>query len=274
MITSTKTIRSSAIFLIVYTIGCIMIPSSVNGFTTSSTGRGGGRHKSLIGKKSYPSLVGRNEESTILHMARPKKKRRKRKQSSQPDESSSTTSSSTPKPIIPDDDIQAMKELAQSGTNRPTLDEIKAIANFQAPKGSGTNNASQTPGIPQPGDDGENLVDLPSIRNVLKNKEMKKIEEEEAQKQRRPKISRGDTKAFVELLELEPFADGDDSYFEDEEYGTVSALLGEGAKPFLGIPPGPLQVGHFIGSLGIMLCAFIEYPGFPLTNLPLSLIHI
>jgi hypothetical protein len=51
----------------------------------------------------------------------------------------------------------------------------------------------------------------------------------------------------------------------------VSALLAEGAKPFLGIPPGPLQVGHFIGALGIILCAFIEYPGFPLTNLPTPL---
>jgi hypothetical protein len=56
-----------------------------------------------------------------------------------------------------------------------------------------------------------------------------------------------------------------------EKYGTISALLGEGAKDFLGIPPGPLQVGHFIGALGIVLCAFVEYPGFPLTNLPTPL---
>ncbi len=51
----------------------------------------------------------------------------------------------------------------------------------------------------------------------------------------------------------------------------MSALLAEGAKPFLGIPPGPLQVGHFIGALGIILMAFVEYPGFPLTNLPTPL---
>jgi hypothetical protein len=48
-------------------------------------------------------------------------------------------------------------------------------------------------------------------------------------------------------------------------------LLGEGAKSFLNIPPGPLQVGHFIGALGIVLMAFVEYPGFPLTNLPTPL---
>ena len=75
----------------------------------------------------------------------------------------------------------------------------------------------------------------------------------------------------AQLLEQQPFADADDSLFEEEEYGTVSALLGERAKPFLSIPFGPLQVGHFIGALGIVLMAFIEYPGFPLTNLPTPL---
>lgn len=69
-------------------------------------------------------------------------------------------------------------------------------------------------------------------------------------------------------MEQQPYADADDSLFEQEEYGTVSALLAEGAKPFLGIPSGPLQVGHFIGALVIVLMAFVEYPGFPLTNLP------
>jgi hypothetical protein len=73
------------------------------------------------------------------------------------------------------------------------------------------------------------------------------------------------------LLEAQPFADADETLFEEEEYGTVSALLGEKAKPFLGIGSGPLQVGHFIGSLAIILMAFVEYPGFPLTNLPTPL---
>ena len=68
-------------------------------------------------------------------------------------------------------------------------------------------------------------------------------------------------------MEAQPFADADPENFE-KEYDTVSALLGEGAKKFLGIPPGPLQVGHFVLALAIFLMAFIEYPGFPLTNLP------
>jgi len=76
---------------------------------------------------------------------------------------------------------------------------------------------------------------------------------------------------LLQLLEQQPFADADESYFEEEAYGTVSALLGERAKPFLSIPLGPLQVGHFIGALVIILMAFVEYPGFPLTNLPTPL---
>ena len=71
-----------------------------------------------------------------------------------------------------------------------------------------------------------------------------------------------------QLLEQQPFSDADDSLFEEEEYTTISALLGERSAKFIGIPAGPIQVGHFIGALGIFLMAFVQYPGFPLTNLP------
>lgn len=227
--------------------------------------------KSLIGRRSsiVPSSLstGRRLKSTTLHMAKGKKKRRKRK-NAPPQQPSNT--------IIPEDDMEAIKELSQS-ESQTNIDELKAIANFQATAGGSSSTTTSSinniglDGAVAGGGEGKSLVEVPDIRDALKNKELKRIEEEEAQKLQRPKISRKDTKAFLELLEAEPFADADDSYFEDEEYGTVSALLAEGAKPFLGIPPGPLQVGHFIGSLGIILCAFIDYPGFPLTNLPTPL---
>lgn len=89
---------------------------------------------------------------------------------------------------------------------------------------------------------------------------------------------------------MDPLADEDNSYFEDEgEIDVISALLGDvepgvgessdettnksGKKvqkktSFLGIGSGPLQVGHTFGALSVILCAFVEYPGFPLTNLP------
>lgn len=162
-------------------------------------------------------------------------------------------------------------------SSMPSIDELRALANFTPKKGEGSSSIPIT--VPKSVSDvtinserSETLLqELPDIKNVLKNKELKRLEEQEKEKRARPRISRSDKKAMRDLLEQEPFADTDASYFEEEEYGTVSALLGEGAKPFLGIPPGPLQVGHFIGALGIVLMAFVEYPGFPLTNLPTPL---
>lgn len=191
-----------------------------------------------------------------------KKKRRRRKQPPSTQQPTSTTP--------PAMDLENIGD----GSSQPpaTIEELRAIANF-----SQGNAAPSSSSIPEPtltdvgGGADDQLVDLPDIRDTLKRKEMKIIEEETAQERKRPKISRRDTKAFIQLLEEEPFADANDDFFEDEAYGTVSALLAEGARPFLGIPPGPLQVGHFIGSLGIILCAFVEYPGFPLTNLPTPL---
>eukprot|EP00550_Attheya_septentrionalis_P010220 CAMPEP_0198299694 /NCGR_PEP_ID=MMETSP1449-20131203/45599_1 /TAXON_ID=420275 /ORGANISM="Attheya septentrionalis, Strain CCMP2084" /LENGTH=331 /DNA_ID=CAMNT_0044001321 /DNA_START=96 /DNA_END=1091 /DNA_ORIENTATION=- len=113
--------------------------------------------------------------------------------------------------------------------------------------------------------------EIPDMKEMLKNMERKKEKEREAYdfEKNQAKIQRGDKAALKEMMEtMGPYADMDDSIFESDGYSTVSALLGEGSKPFLGIPSGPLQVGHFIGALGIVLCAFVEYPGFPLTNLP------
>eukprot|EP00814_Leptocylindrus_danicus_P020721 CAMPEP_0116019604 /NCGR_PEP_ID=MMETSP0321-20121206/9329_1 /TAXON_ID=163516 /ORGANISM="Leptocylindrus danicus var. danicus, Strain B650" /LENGTH=328 /DNA_ID=CAMNT_0003490193 /DNA_START=248 /DNA_END=1231 /DNA_ORIENTATION=- len=115
-------------------------------------------------------------------------------------------------------------------------------------------------------------LELPDIRDVVKRKMDTKtesaVDDDEDEDESKPKIKRSDIEGLKKLLEVEPNADTDLTYFEQEEYGTVSALLGEGAKSFLGIPPGPLQIGHFIGLLGLFLCAFVVYPGFPLTNLP------
>lgn len=111
-------------------------------------------------------------------------------------------------------------------------------------------------------------VELPDIKQSVQKKKMRDQEPDEEEEKEEQKISRGDIASFKKLLEVEPTADEDDSFFQKEEYGTVSALLAEGAKPFLGIPSGPLQAGHFIGALTIGLMAFVEYPGFPLTNLP------
>jgi len=140
------------------------------------------------------------------------------------------------------------------------------------------------------------LEDLFDSREFLQRKREKQLEDSE--KQGKPssavptkqKIKRSDIKAYTRLLEMDPLADEDDSYFEDEDkIDVISALLGDvepgvgessdettnksGKKvqkktSFLGIGSGPLQVGHTFGALSVILCAFVEYPGFPLTNLP------
>mmetsp|Transcript_26591 Transcript_26591/g.47926 ORF Transcript_26591/g.47926 Transcript_26591/m.47926 type:complete len:375 (-) Transcript_26591:252-1376(-) len=139
------------------------------------------------------------------------------------------------------------------------------------------------------------LKDIFDSREFLQRKREKQLEIEENQGKpttaipTRKKIKRSDIKAYEKLLEMDPIADEDDSYFEDEGIDFISALLGDvepgvgddsdenknksGSRvqkktSFMGIGSGPLQVGHFIGALGVVLMAFVEYPGFPLTNLP------
>jgi hypothetical protein len=141
------------------------------------------------------------------------------------------------------------------------------------------------------------LEDLFDSREFLQRKREKQMEDAAREGMAsgssaiptRKKIKRSDVEAFNRLLEMDPIADEDDSYFEDEGIDFISALLGDvepgvgtdsdessnktGKKvqkktSFLGIGSGPLQVGHFIGALGVVLMAFVEYPGFPLTNLP------
>jgi len=135
-------------------------------------------------------------------------------------------------------------------------------------------NADSTQILPDVVRQEDGLIPLPDIRDTLRRKKMEVANmggsgdvmmEDNMPK---GKIDRNDRKALLKLLEQDPYADGDDSFFEEQEYTVISAWLGERSKPFLGIPTGPLQVGHFIGALIIVLMAFIEYPGFPLTNLP------
>lgn len=166
---------------------------SVHGFTTPTftvKNKVGGnkRNHSLIGMRSSSG------KKTILHMAEgtgsSKKKRRKRKK-----ETSSESNQGMDMPIIPEDDIKAMKEMSQSGGDKPSLDDLRAIADFQAKGSSSSSNFMD----PQEGGSEQLVVELPDIRDALKNKEMKKTLEVEAQKQQRKKISRKDTKAFLEV---------------------------------------------------------------------------
>lgn len=182
------------------------------------------------------------------------------------------------------DDITSFVPLKLEEDDRIAAAASKAGFSLDSPQSAGG------------GGTGAQLEDLFDSREFLQRKREKQLEDQT--KVGKPssviptktKIKRSDVKAYTKLLEMDPLADEDSSYFEDEDgIDIISALLGD-VEPgvgndtdeasnksgnrvqkktsFLGIGSGPLQVGHFIGALVVVLMAFVEYPGFPLTNLP------
>ncbi|KAL3925576.1 MAG: hypothetical protein SGARI_005817, partial [Bacillariaceae sp.] len=223
-----------------------------------------------------------------------KKRRRRRKQApassgaeSTPAPEKKAAPAETPKPVAEKVSVQVESIDIDEVDDEEEIDlaAIKDVASFSfdgaiegvvddtslpPPPAGVVDSMEAVPPTPE-AEDG--AIPLPDIKDTLRRKEveqqMARLEEEQEVPQK--KIDRKDRTALLKLLEQQPYADADESFFEEEEYTTVSALLGERAKPFLGIPTGPLQVGHFIGSLVIVLMAFVQYPGFPLTNLPTPL---
>jgi len=221
------------------------------------------------------------------------RKRRKRKKSVQDggqDETRNTDTSSTADSdmtsasasTISTPPLNTMGDgnsLATTADVNMDLSELRAIADFrpntsideQAPSKEIITAASTLPTS-----ESSFNTELPDIRNTKRRKEAKKKNKEREQKKEKDKksrrlVDRNDRKAVLQLLEEQPLANPDDPYFQKEEYGTISALLGEGSKSVLGIGSGPLQLGHTFGALALVLMAFVEYPGFPLTNLPSQL---
>jgi hypothetical protein len=62
------------------------------------------------------------------------------------------------------------------------------------------------------------------------------------------------------LKELEPI----------EDYDLSAGILGEG-RPVMGIGLPYLQSCHTVWLLVSLLCTFVDFPGFPLTNLPFEI---
>mmetsp|Transcript_13340 Transcript_13340/g.21923 ORF Transcript_13340/g.21923 Transcript_13340/m.21923 type:complete len:397 (+) Transcript_13340:43-1233(+) len=242
------------------------------------------------------------------------RRRRKRKKvsteetSSSPAATVSTATSSQAKPAADETKKQSAQALAAqllaqeqmmydeddlTSFTPQRLEEDDRIAAAASKAGFSLNNAEE--------EDGTQLEDLFDSREFLQRKREKQMEDQSRAGKpssvipTKKKIKRSDVEAYTKLLEMDPLADEDSSYFEDENEGNISviqALLGD-VEPgvgtdtdeasnksgnrvqkktsFLGIGSGPLQVGHFIGALGVVLMAFVEYPGFPLTNLPSEL---
>lgn len=230
----------------------------IRGFAPRSSIVGIGTTKTNLKEVMEYQLVFQPSSSLLcLEASESGKKRRKRRRKNKVNRSFQNTEAS----------LEAVESVVPTADTKDDNTDTRDFANVEF-----DSDESAVTGIDESPQSAEGAIPLPDIRDTLKRKEEEeqaRVEEEKLKEKRR--IKRSDKEAFTRLLEQQPYADADDSFFEKEAYSTVSALLGEGSKPFLGIPTGPLQVGHFIGSLGIILMAFVTYPGFPLTNLPTPL---
>ena len=79
------------------------------------------------------------------------------------------------------------------------------------------------------------------------------------------KVDRKNKEEYLRALELNPFADADNSIFLDE-YDIIPSIFGSGK--IVGIPVPFLQTGHLVLGVVVSLAAFIYLPGNPLTEFP------
>jgi len=227
-----------------------------------------------------------------------KRRRRKRKKTDAPSSSAAATPPSAKAAPANDERKQSAQAMAQQILNQEQMmfdeEDLTSFTPQNLEDDDRIAAAAERAGYSVTGGADRQLEDLFDSREFLQRKREKQIEDAAndgrapTSVQVRKKIKRSDIAAYNKLLELDPTADEDDSYFEDEGIDIISALLGD-VEPgvgetdensnksgkriqkktsFLGIGSGPLQVGHFIGALGVVLMAFVQYPGFPLTNLP------
>ena len=79
------------------------------------------------------------------------------------------------------------------------------------------------------------------------------------------RIDRSNQEEYLRVLQLNPYADADDTMFLDE-YDIIPALFGSGK--LLNIPVPYLQTGHGILLIVSLLAALVYAPGNPLTEFP------
>jgi hypothetical protein len=110
---------------------------------------------------------------------------------------------------------------------------------------------------------------LPDLNEFLDNeKDDKTKREEKAAVDAAPRIDRNNQEEYLRVMQLNPFADADESIFT-EEYDIIPSIFGSGK--LLGIPVPYLQTGHGILLLVCVLAGFIYAPGNPLTEFPVEI---
>lgn len=151
-------------------------------------------------------------------------------------------------------------------------------ANDGGATGFGGAPAAAKPEPAAPASASESLFDLPTVaalesRRQRRQKERNRLKDDrdESDQQR---IARKDAAALRARLELDPQADMLPETFQesfDKTTVVTAAVLGEAGQRFLFIEPGYLQAGHVILLLTSLLCAYVEFPGNPLTEFPVEI---
>mmetsp|Transcript_5595 Transcript_5595/g.5033 ORF Transcript_5595/g.5033 Transcript_5595/m.5033 type:complete len:355 (-) Transcript_5595:8-1072(-) len=122
--------------------------------------------------------------------------------------------------------------------------------------------------------DKDKVFNLPELSEYLresaKDKKIQQLDgltdtQREKEEDENRRVSRGDQEEYLRVLQLNPFADADDTLFL-EEYDIIPSIFGSGK--LLNIPISFLQNGHGLLFIIVSLGAFIYAPGNPLTDFP------
>lgn len=195
-------------------------------------------------------------------------KKVKRRKKAKPVAPSASEDKSAATPPSPEDFLTLAEELEEEF-------EFRDVAEEEDDFGGTATNTAVADGIE---DDTGGLFDLPSVADLEQKRKRtaaaaaKNAASEAETVKKEPRIKRKDLKELRDLLELDPSADMLPETFA-EDYDMTSMFLGEAGRDFplpagLGIGQAYLQSGHLILVLTCLLCAFVEYPGNPLTQLP------
>lgn len=102
--------------------------------------------------------------------------------------------------------------------------------------------------------DKDKVFNLPELSEYLQQTK----EDEGTKKPAAQRVSRKDEEEYLRLIQLNPFADADESLFE-EEYDIIPAIFGTGK--LLNIPIPFLQTGHGMLLVVSALAGFVYAPG-------------
>lgn len=180
-------------------------------------------------------------------------------------------------------------------SNSYSNNKIRGVANTNSVNDDGTNNLEDLFGLgndqlrelneqilPVPREDlvtrkevkdtdvkDENKVfKLPDLTEFMQQTGGKRDADKEVVIKASDRVDRKNQEEYMRVLQLNPFADADESMFLDE-YDIIPSIVGSGK--LLNIPVPYLQTGHGILLIITLLASFIYAPGNPLTEFPLEI---